>query len=207
MGAAASARDPREEYLRRWQESGDRDALDHLLRIEVLSLKSGLRRSRRAGASPSASASDIAQQAVAQFLRASDRSKSDQRPLFDHPRALRAFLWTTALRLLKDHARRRRVDVVHFDRKAASSANPFEPSASGGLGAVERADLHVKLGVLVNLLGDADREVMKLHYFDGLEIPEIAARLSIAASAVHQRLVRARKNLRERLASWMDVMR
>jgi RNA polymerase sigma-70 factor (ECF subfamily) len=201
-----STEDPREEYLLRWQQSGDRDALDHLLRIEVLSLRSWLRRSRR-GATPSASASDIAQQAVAQFLRSSKRSATDERPVFENPRALRGFLWTTALRLLKDHARRRRVAVVHFDRHSATSSCLAEPEASGGLDAVEQSDVHVKLSLLVNLLGETDREMLKLHYFDELPIPEIASRLAIAPTAVHQRLVRARKNLRDRLGSWTDLLR
>lgn len=198
--------DPRDEYLRRWQRSGDPEALDHLLRIEILALKSWLRRSRRPGSSPSASVSDVVQQAIAQFLRAAGRSETAERPRFDNPRALRGFLWTTALRLLKDHARKRKVQVVQCDRISSSSSRLVEPAASGGQSRVDRDDSNARLVVLVNLLGPTDREILTLHYFDDQSIDALAVHLDLTPKAVHQRLVRARKNLRDRLAAWTDVV-
>jgi RNA polymerase sigma-70 factor (ECF subfamily) len=44
-----------------------------------------------------------------------------------------------------------------------------------------------------------DRRVLSLHYWWGLEVKEIAARLGIAVSAVKTRLFRARNRLREHL--------
>src|SRR5690242_15439230 len=102
MGDSHAAATTREEddravaLLRRWQEQGDIDALDELLYVEVSVLKSRLR--GRSAGSP-VSASDIAQEAIARFLDV------DGVPRFDHPRALRAYLWTAAWRLLAKRLR------------------------------------------------------------------------------------------------------
>jgi RNA polymerase sigma-70 factor (ECF subfamily) len=51
----------------------------------------------------------------------------------------------------------------------------------------------------VESLGSASREVVRMHYFFGLSLREIASRIRISEGAVKVRLHRARNQLRERL--------
>ena len=53
----------------------------------------------------------------------------------------------------------------------------------------------------MNALGNADREILALHYWDGLDIHEVAAVLSISANAAGTRLSRAKSRFLEQLAS------
>ena len=57
------------QLLKRWQEEGDVDALDELLRIEVQEIAARLRNRARGMLRPSTSASDLAQEAVFRMLR------------------------------------------------------------------------------------------------------------------------------------------
>ena len=91
-----------EQQLRRWQDSGDPDALDELLRTEVKILAAALRRRGRDALRPSASASDLAQEAIYRMLRLEDP------PRFEHPKELRAYLWNAAWHLLVNRMRSRK---------------------------------------------------------------------------------------------------
>src|SRR5262245_2746520 len=75
--------DPSAEPLRKWQEEGDLEALNQLLRVEIGVLKHMIRGKKFAGLGASASASDIAQEAVLGFL------KAQTPPSFSDSRALR----------------------------------------------------------------------------------------------------------------------
>ena len=60
--------DPSQRLLERWQQGGDVDALDELLRNEVQALAVRLRSRGRGMLRPSTSASDLAQEAVLRML-------------------------------------------------------------------------------------------------------------------------------------------
>lgn len=57
----------------------------------------------------------------------------------------------------------------------------------------------------VESLGTTSREVVRMHYFFGLTLKEIAGRARISEGAVKVRLHRARNQLRERLTSPLAV--
>lgn len=52
---------------------------------------------------------------------------------------------------------------------------------------------------LLALVGEDDREILRLRHFEGLDGKELAARLGTSEGAVYQRLSRARKHLRQAL--------
>ncbi len=185
--------------LARWQEAGDEDALDQLLRAEVDALARKLRARAGGAISGSMSASDLAQEAVMRFLRLEDA------PEFDDPRALRAYLWTSAWRLLINRLQRPGRELVRLsDSETTSLSGVF--GASGGIGQLERDEQRTALELVVNLLKPEDRESLRLVYFQGLPIEEAAQRAGVTRGAFDMRLMRARARLAERLVDWADVV-
>jgi RNA polymerase sigma factor (sigma-70 family) len=186
------------DLLRRWQEEGDHDALDALLRQEIEALKDLVAVRGRDLMSSSASASDIAQEAVLRLLQL------ETPPRFSDPGALRAYLWVTAWRLLLQRIRRpyrRRKDVD----LAASSQLPPELVGLPGT-AVEDREAASALEFAMNLLPEADRDLLHRVYFDGARIADLARVESVSESAIKMRLLRARRVLAARLAAWEDVI-
>lgn len=198
--ATSGADDDRSRaLLARWQDAGDVDALDALLRSEVDVLARRLRARVGSPISASMSASDLAQEAVLRLLRLEDA------PNFDDPRALRAYLWTSAWRLLVNRMQSPGRDVVRLnDTESMTLSGVF--GASGGFGALEKDEQRTALEVVVNLLKPEDRESLGLVYFQGLSIEEAAQRAGVSRGALDMRLMRARTRLAERLVDWADIV-
>ncbi len=192
---SASGEDPAAPLLRRWQDAGDREALDELLRLEVQVLKERIRWRGGTYIDGVATASDIAQQTVVRLLDASDA------PRFEHPGQLRAWLWTAAWRLLVDHTRRPGRGFASLD-DPAKAVDRERLLISDTLSSVGRRERAVALELALNLLRDSEREILSLTYFEHLDGPAAAARLGIPAGAVKMRLTRARRSLAEKLESW-----
>jgi RNA polymerase sigma factor (sigma-70 family) len=193
------APDPSAERLRRWQQDGDVDALDELLRTEVSALAARLRSRARGMLHPSASASDLAQEAVFRLLR------QEETPVFADAQEMRAYLWTAAWRLLIDHARGRGHDVVPLSQ-AQSADMGMVLAGGGGISEAERADQNAALSVVINLLRSDDREALDLVYFQHLDIEQAAQRVGIAHSAMQMRLSRARRRLAEKMVGWSEAL-
>jgi len=193
------APDPSARLLERWQQDGDVDALDELLRIEVSRLAARLRGRARGMLRPSTSASDLAQEAVFRMLRLEDA------PEFTDPRELRAYLWSAAWRLLINRTRARGHDALPLSQ-AQSGDMGLVLAGGGGVSQAERADQNAALNVVMNLLRDEDREVLELVYFKHLEIEQVAQQLGIQRSAADMRLSRARRRLAEKMVGWSDVV-
>lgn len=184
--------------LARWQRSADVDALDELLRGEVVELARKLR--ARVGAfSATASASDLAQEAVLRWLRL------DVPARFDDVDGLRAYLWTAAWRLFVNRVGRPERELVRLT-SAESMALSGAFATSGGIGRLAESEQRTALEVVVNLLAPEDRECLGLVYFQGLSNEEAAHRVGISRPALEMRLVRARRRLAERLVGWADVV-
>jgi RNA polymerase sigma factor (sigma-70 family) len=185
--------------IERWQQAGDVDALDELLRIEVRALAVRLRSRGRGMLRPSASASDLAQEAVLRMLDLEDP------PEFKDPRELRAYLWTAAWRLLLNRGRARGRSAVPLSRAPSADAG-LVLEGGGGVSAAERAERHAALDVVMNLLRDEDREVLELVYFRHLDIERAAQELGVQRAAAEMRLSRARRRLAEKMVGWSDVV-
>jgi RNA polymerase sigma-70 factor (ECF subfamily) len=193
-------RDARTLLLQRWQQEGDVDALDELLRSEVSALAARLRNRGRGLLSPSVSASDLAQEAVFRMLRL------EEAPEFKDERELRAYLWTAAWRLLINRGRTRGRSAVPLSQ-AQSGDMGLALTGGGGTSEAERADQNAALNVVMSLLRDEDREVLELVYFQHLELEQAAQRLGIQRAAAEMRLSRARRRLAEKMVGWADVVR
>lgn len=196
---AEAAEERARELLERWQEQNDVDALDELLRTEIQALARRLRARAGGAISASMSASDLAQEAVMRLLRLEDA------PEFEDPRALRAYLWTSAWRLLVNRMQSPRRDVVRLSSSQSQTLSGVF-GVSGGLAALDQADQRTALEVVVNLLEPSDRDALRWIYFEGLSIEAAAARAGITRAALDTRLMRARKRLATRLVDWADIV-
>ena len=197
--ASEPAPDPSASLLRRWQQDGDVDALDELLRIEVQALGARLRSRGRGLLRPSTSASDLAQEAVLRMLDLEDA------PEFKEPRDLRAYLWTAAWRLLLNRGRARGHSAVPLSR-APSADLGLVREGGGGVSEAERGEQQAALNVVMNLLRDEDREVLELVYFQHKDIERVAQELGLQRGAAEMRLSRARRRLAEKMVGWSDVV-
>jgi RNA polymerase sigma factor (sigma-70 family) len=191
--------DPSALCLRRWQEHGDRDALDELLRIEIAILRERLRRRGAAALSPELSSSDFAQQSVVGLLNVRET------PQFDGPQALRAYLWRSALRLLAAHSERASHGQASLDA-AASQGLASALATTGGFGAVEADERTAALELALALLEPHEREALSLVYFEGLSVQAAGARLGIGEEAAKKRVARARRRLAEKLGRWAELI-
>lgn len=185
--------------LARWQDAQDIDALDELLRTEIVALAQRLRAKAGRAFSGSMSASDLAQEAVLRWLRLEDA------PRFDDERGLRGYLWTAAWRLLMNRAQRPERALVRLSvDESLALSGAF--AATGGIGTLASEEQRTALDVVVNLLRPDDRECLELVYFQGLAIEEAARRIGVSRGAFDMRLMRARQRLAERLVDWADVV-
>lgn len=187
------------QLLQRWQQDGDVDALDLLLRSEVQALAVRLRNRGRGILRPSTSASDLAQEAVLRMLQLEDA------PEFKDPRELRAYLWTAAWRLLLNRGRARGHSALPLSRAPSADAG-LVLAGGGGVSEAERAEQHTALNVVLNLLRDEDREILELVYFQQLDVERVAQQLGLQRAAAEMRLSRARRRLAEKMVGWSDIV-
>lgn len=193
----SSGVDPIPALLRRWQEQGDRHALDELLRLEVAVLKDRLR--GKPGVQSPVSASDIAQETVVRFLEVA------RAPRFDDPRQLRAYLWTAAWRLLAQRLQGPERRALRIDEMESWNLERGL-STSGGFAALEARERSLALDLALNLLRSSEREVLRLVYLERLGIEGAAEKLGIGRDAAKMRLVRARRELARKLCRWEELI-
>jgi RNA polymerase sigma-70 factor (ECF subfamily) len=109
-----------------------------------------------------------------------------------------AWLYTTARRAIADYYRSRTLarevpsgDAFDLDEMAAGA----EPEVAGRAG--ERADVAACLAPVVQRLGEADREAIRLVEIEGVRITEAATRVGLSVPGMKSRVQRARRRLRE----------
>lgn len=191
--------DPSAEPLRLWQESGDLEALNRLLQIEVGVLKHMIRGRRIARLHASASTSDIAQEAVLGLL------KTKKPPSFSDPRALRGYLWRSAWHLLAKRLEKQSKMPLRLDLDETNPAESIFKTVKG-LRDIDQAERAMAIGLAMNLLSREDRELFRLVYFEGKDIPTAGAAIGLTRGAATSRLIRARRLLATRLADWSEVI-
>lgn len=115
-----------------------------------------------------------------------------RRGLFDRHRGdAKSWLYTIALNILRDHARRRDAERRALERVGAGAAGP-EPDA--GIARVEQRD---ELDRALAQLSGGERDVIALKFGAGLSVAEIATLWRETPSAVESRLYRALRRLRD----------
>ena len=117
------------------------------------------------------------------------------------PRVLNSWLGTVVRRLTSrvNYLQRRRQD---FERvfPEESTSERVTPSAAD---IASRLETQGQLAQAVSRLPDAQREVVYLHFYEGLKLTEIALRLGTPPSTVRTQLSRALERLRATLARQM----
>ena len=127
---------------------------------------------------------DIVQQTFLQLHRA--------RKDFRAGAKLRPWLYTIALNLARQYFRRR-------GRRPEAGLGEFDPPERGGEGNPERTTVARELRDALTQLPAAQREVIELHWFEGLPFKEVAAVVGASESAVKVRAHRGYEKLRVRL--------
>ncbi len=126
-------------------------------------------------------AADIAHDTFVRILSARDVLAGLNEP--------RAYLTTTARRLLVDHVRRQRIEQAYLSELAlVSQTMDSAPAPEAVLAAIQ------SLQELVCALGDLSdkaREAFLLHYLDGESQSEVAVRLGVSVRMVQKYLAQA----------------
>lgn len=136
-------------------------------------------------------ARDLVQQTFLQLHRA----RADYREGL----ALRPWVYTICLNLRREHFRkraRRPESPLELDGRSDPSEAPHDAAA---------ADQARRVRDAVAALPPSQREVIELHWFDGLPFPEVAEVLGASLSAVKVRAHRGYERLRESLAGEFEV--
>jgi RNA polymerase sigma-70 factor (ECF subfamily) len=142
-----------------------------------------LRLMRRDLASTS-EAEDLVQQAFLQIHRA----RND----FDPTRRLKPWVYTIALNLKREYLRsRRRRPTQPLDAAVEPSIDPVDPELDDRARAIRRA---------LSALPVAQREVIELHWFDGLSFQEVGEAIGISTTAAKVRAHRGYRRLKELLS-------
>lgn len=191
--------DPSAQLLRRWQDDGDADALNELLKIEMGVLKHMIHGRAASAFAGSASTSDIAQEAVMGLL------KTKSTPSFSDPKALRGYLWRSAWHLLVKRYEKKQRGPLRVELEDSPGFDRFLRHAPG-LQTIDREERAMAIGVAMNLLSHEDRELIRQVYFEEKDIATAAATIGSSRAAGAMRLVRARRLLAARLAEWADFI-
>jgi RNA polymerase sigma-70 factor (ECF subfamily) len=153
--------------------------------LDELAAESGwLRRLARSLVKDPAAADDLVQDA---YVLAAEQPPGGDRPL--RPWLVRVLVNLTRTRRRSAARRSAREHAV-----AALAGAPATPAELVG-----RVELHRLLAGLVLELSPAARDVVLLHYFEGLSLVAIGSRLGVAAGTVRWRLKQALGELRDRL--------
>ena len=169
-------------------DQGDQRAFEQLFsRYAPLLL-----RLMRAGGAGEALGQDLVQQTFLQLHRARKDYRAD--------RPLRPWLLTIAYNLKRDHWRRqgRRPEVAL--ERAPEQINGNTPAST-----LERRRQAAALQRALGELPDDQRQVIELHWFGGVSMPEIAETMGVSLSAVKVRAHRGYKRLRRLLEAGGEV--
>jgi RNA polymerase sigma-70 factor (ECF subfamily) len=173
-----------DSLLHRWQQDGDRHALDRLLQTELPRLREQLRRENPSLLGPSVGPTDAANEAVQRLLEREEEVHFESAP------PLRSYLLQSARRFLIDRFRRR--------RRRTELVEPEElEDHDTPARAAESADAAAEVLAAFRGVSWRDREILGLVYLHQLSVAEAAAEIGITPEAAHMRLSRARASLRE----------
>jgi RNA polymerase sigma-70 factor (ECF subfamily) len=132
-------------------------------------------------------AHDAVQQAFLQAWRAA--------ATYDPSRPLATWLYSITRRVCVDLYRRDRRRAVLTD----SGDSPDEVVADVAPGGVERSWEAHEVRAAVDRLRAEEREIIRLAYFEGLALPEVAERLGLPLGTVKSRSFRAYRRLAQQL--------
>ncbi|MBE7467022.1 MAG: sigma-70 family RNA polymerase sigma factor [Planctomycetes bacterium] len=158
---------------------GDRDALGGLIRRHEQTLFGLLVHLTRGDASR---ADDLFQET---FLRAVRSAHT-----FDPSRSFRTWLTAIAVNLVRDEARRKKVqnEVALQAREDEGGVRQLEAEEAGPEARAEANDEAARVRASLYQLTQKEREVVLLHFFEGQTLAEAATTLAIPVGTVKSRL-------------------
>ena len=130
-------------------------------------------------------AEDIVAETFERALRS--RTRFDRRKASE-----KTWIYTIALNLLRDQARRKGAETRALERLPAVTAEGGDPLA--------RVEDREQVARALGILSDDEREALALRYGADLTVPEIAKLLKEPLARVEGRVYRALRKLREELA-------
>jgi RNA polymerase sigma-19 factor, ECF subfamily len=131
-------------------------------------------------------AADMAHDTFARILAALDKGVLAEAGALRQPRA---FLTTTATRLIVDAARRREIERAYLETLAV--VQPREASMPSPEQMLELLETLHAIAALLDGLADKPRRAFLMYRLDGLSQPEIARELGVSASMVKQYVAQA----------------
>ncbi|MGA2440145.1 MAG: RNA polymerase sigma factor [Tepidisphaeraceae bacterium] len=170
--------------------SGDRSALDEIVadhHARITRLVSRL-------TGWSADAEDLVQEVFVAAVRSVRQFRGDSQ--------LSTWLTRIALNVCRQHHRKERVRAALWRAFALLAQTSTRQDASGSM---QQADRAAVVARSLAGLGSRYREVVALHYLEGMAHEQVAQVLGISIGAVQVRLHRARQTLRESLGPWMEL--
>lgn len=183
-----------EETTVRRAQAGDRDAFRCLFERYQNQVYGYVRRM----VSEENLAADLAQDAFVRAYEALPRLKA--------PGAFRGWLFQIAANRVRDHWKRPCRDALSLDAPAAETGGELavpDPGPGPERLAV-REQMRTSVAEALAKLPPERREVVVLHHLNGLDVRTIAAMLGVPEGTVKSRLGRARADLRQFLAEWME---
>jgi len=108
----------------------------------------------------------------------------------------RTWLYTIALNLLRDHARRAAAEGRALDRAGAGGTEGVAEAGGGAYAAVEQRDVVRRA---MERLSEEEREAIALRFGADLSVPEMARVLGEPLTTVEGRVYRALRKLRDRM--------
>ena len=119
-------------------------------------------------------------------------------------KGVRGFLVTLARRRSLDRLRRRAAYLRATESLKSDTGNPLRFEASPRASQVEINDLSELLNRAIQILPEAQKEVIDLAFFKGMSQREIAAKRQISLGTVKTRLHLARRKLLNHLVPMQD---
>lgn len=113
---------------------------------------------------------------------------------FEGRGSLRSWLYGVAVRVARDHGRRRKIWARFFSSEE-TEVDPAAPASSDPQRALEAAEDLRRLDQILGRLPAAQREVFVLIEISGLSAPEVAQALELNLNTVYSRLRLARQEI------------
>ena len=179
--------DPTHELLRAWQQAGDGGALQELLARNLEWIRERVRLRLGGQLRSREESMDLVQEVALDVLRSGPRFVVGDQDQF---RGLLARIVENTIRdRARWHGAARRAAARERDLGGASiDLSASRPGPATELAGRERAEL---LRLAVELLGEHDRDVVRLHQLEGRPMSEVAELLGLHASTAHMRYRRA----------------
>lgn len=176
-------------------KAGDRRAFEQLYRATAKRIYNFI----RAHVRDTEEAADLAQETYVRAWRSIRRLEADE--------AFSVWLHRIALNLVRDWSRKRRIpeaqpEITEDDDGERLTAVPDWTKNPEKVALSQETEERVREAVAE--LPEIHREVVAMHYLEGLPVDEISAVLEIPVGTVLSRLSRARENLRKRLKRYVE---